>query len=233
MIFTDGCDEALEGNGAAEADAGFLVGFFLGDAAEGLKENEVGLVVAEDEGVIVGLVQAGGDREFALLLGGVGKELGEIGGIEAGEGEVAGVEGGEERGELFVVGLGELGEAIVGEEVAALLGGGVVVLDLDGDEPVAAFGHEPGAVAFDDAAGEIGEDDGAAPAIAEDDLLVAVELLGGVEFGVVGVRLERGGGAQLVEGAVDGDSRRLDGRLGGWRGGLLRDFMGSCFFAHV
>ena len=229
-IFTESFEEAIERDGAAETGAGFFVGAFLANAGEGLKEDEVGGVGAEDEDVVVLLVQFRRDGELGFGDGGVLEEALEFGGVVAGENDLF-AEASEELGELFVVGLGELGQAVVGEHVAALLGDGLVRLDFDGNIPTAALGHGPGAVTFHDAPGEGGEDDGTTPAVADYDGLVAVELRGRMELGVLWVRLQIGGGNDLLKGAVDRNSRRLD--VGGRLPLGPSNFMGTSFWGHT
>lgn len=52
-ILTDGIEEPFEWNTASDADACFLVGFLDLDAADRLEEQKIGLVVHEDQNVVM------------------------------------------------------------------------------------------------------------------------------------------------------------------------------------
>ncbi len=100
-------NEAFEQDDAAEADAGFLVGFFGLHAAQGLEEHEVGRVVGRDHNVVVGLVQLRGDREVGVVGDRLREQRLELGGADSGQLDVAGVEFAEEFLQSIVIVFGE------------------------------------------------------------------------------------------------------------------------------
>lgn len=231
-IRTEGFDGAGERDGAADADASLFVGAFDADAEEVLQEGMFGGVGGEDEDVVVGFVELGGDGEVAFGDAGVCEELLEFLGADGGELQLAGVEFAEHLLEGVVVVLGHLGDAVVGGDVADLLGAIGVSLAFDGNLPSAAPGHHDEAVALGHTPGERGDDSTAAEAVASDDGLVAIELLCGMHLGILRAGLlapqfQRGGIDDLVVQAEHGDA-------GSEAAGLGRTlFMGSTFFGHA
>lgn len=121
MIFTDGGEEALEGNGAAEADTGFFVGAFGFNTAERLQKHEVAFVVAEYEYVIVGLVQLRGDGELGFGDVSLGEQRLDLLAGDGSKLDFAGIEFGEQLLQRLFIVLGEFSEAVVGNEIADFL----------------------------------------------------------------------------------------------------------------
>ena len=164
----------------------------------------------EDQNGALGFTLAGGDDlERIRIVGRAGHIVLDAFELE----QKAGVLGVAAAGAQFVEQFGEgvflrpalARELVVGEEVGEFVGFAGVVLVLDGDlRPAGGAGGGVGAVPFDDVAAAVADDDGPAPALVMDDLLVEPELFGGVGVRVGGVGLEAGEGLESSGAAVGG-----------------------------
>lgn len=219
-ILTEGMQEPLEWDTAADADAGLLVAALDLGTADRLEEKEVGLVIDKDQDVVVGLAQLGGHRVLGrgprgglLLLLQEARQRA----VQAGIFELL-----HEVLEHLPILVGQLGYVVVRQQVGDLVGLGGEVLDVARDlgQPELQGGLPTG-VAGDDEAGQGGDDDGRPPPLVLDDPRQQLDLLRGVPVRIpwvrfqVGQRHNLGVGTANFHGTLKFGLRRTKGGLKG------------------
>ena len=224
-ILTEGMEEPLERNTASDADAGLLVGFLDLDAADRLEEEEVGLVVHEDEDVVVGLAELRGHRVLGRRSGRRFLLLGQDPRERAVEARV--VELLQEVLQHLPVLVGELRDVVVREEVGQLvrLRGEVLDVARHFREAELQGGFPPGVPRHDEA-GQARNDDRRAPPLVLQDPGQHLDLLGRVPVRVLRVRLQVADRHHLGEGAVNFHGT-FNFRFRRTKGGLMKDLLAS------